>query len=103
MPEEDAALPQGWPANVIDQLSRTIFEKYDARRAGVLRQKEYEAYCIAIYFCLELTTDEWNEQCNGLGVKPSEGIDLATVWAHPRLLSALSVFHREPFLYGALV
>jgi hypothetical protein len=68
----------GWPTNVIGQLSCSIFGKYDVHGAGVLRQKEYEAYCIDVYFCLELSNDEWNEQCNGLGVKPSEGIDFAT-------------------------
>ena len=37
--------------------------------------QDYEAFCIDVYFCLELNAAEWAEQCQGLGCDMSQGID----------------------------
>ena len=50
-----------WSAELVQKMGREIFRRYDADADGFLDRREYEQYCKDIYFCLELSVDEWNE------------------------------------------
>ena len=50
-----------WPDELVQRLSREVFGRYDSNANGVLSHHEYEQYCKDIYFCLELSMDEWRE------------------------------------------
>ena len=63
----------GWPDGLVRKLAAEIFKRYSTSDA-LLTHRDYEKYCRDIYFCLELSPEEWNEQCDGLGALPSKGV-----------------------------
>ena len=65
-----------WDSDLVRRLSAEIFSKYDGDGDGLLQHKDYESFCVDIWYSLELSGAEYAEQCKGLGCELSVGIDV---------------------------